>query len=309
MLRLRYVLGRAVALLFSGAIVAFTVPAQSATLEAYLTGTQQEVVVLAGEIVGGDAVRLMELVEASVQAQRPLPSLSLNSGGGLFLEGIRLAQIVKRFGLATYVEEGAYCASACFLVFAAGKEKFASYSGRIGVHAAKHATGDAVSAAAGTQAMGLLLKRLGVSDAITQKMADTPHERVAWLSTPELQSIGVKPLSFSDAAPLDRALGAVAERGPHPLLPDAEKVWLWDRLVRAASRLSIRQNSGRAQVMNVCTSQMQTCTSSVSFRSRSGTEMVLRTTRDRSGKVTARDLCEQGVNADAQICRPWARPK
>jgi hypothetical protein len=236
-----------------------------------------------------------------------LPSLSLNSGGGLFLEGIRLAEIVNRFGLATYVEEGAYCASACFLVFAAGKEKFASYSGRIGVHAAKHATGDAVSAAAGIQAMGLLLKRLGVSDAITQKMADTPHERVTWLSTPELQSIGVKPLSFSDASPFDRVLAAVAERGPYPLLPEAETVWLWERLVRAASRLSARQNSGRAQVVNACTPKEQTCTRSVSFRTTSDTTTMLRTARERSGRVTARDVGKRRDGTDVQTCRPWVR--
>jgi hypothetical protein len=49
----------------------------------------------------------MKIVENAVLDGRPAPSLSLNSQGGLFLEGIRLAKTVRRFGVVTYVEEGA----------------------------------------------------------------------------------------------------------------------------------------------------------------------------------------------------------
>src|SRR4051812_42416258 len=75
---------------------------------------------------------------------------------------VELVQLVRTFGLSTYVEDGAHCASACFLVFAAGKQKFASYGARIGVYAGKDPTGDADRAAAGTDAMHHLLTALGV---------------------------------------------------------------------------------------------------------------------------------------------------
>jgi hypothetical protein len=222
------------------------------------------------------------------------------------LEGIKLAQAIRRLGLTTYVEEGAVCASVCFLVLAAGKEKFASYSSRIGVHSAKDATGDADRAAAGTQAMSLLLKALNVSPAIINKMATTPHERIAWLSTPELQSIGVKPLRSSDGSPLDRILPEVTERGPSSSMSEPEKGWLWGRLVRAASRLSAEQNEGRARVSNACAPGAPSCASSVSYKSSSGLPVTLRTTRDRAGTVKAREVCA-GKSAEAQSCRPWAR--
>ena len=135
--------------------------ARSASVETYAAETGPDVVLLSGEIAAGDADSLMKIVEAAVLAGRPAPSLSLNSQGGLFLEGIRLAETVRRFGLVTYVEEGAQCASACFLVFVAGKGKFASYSARIGVHSAKEVTGDALRAAAGTETMGVLLRAFG----------------------------------------------------------------------------------------------------------------------------------------------------
>ena len=288
------------------ALAAPSSSARSATIETYTTGSGQDVVLLSGEITSGDADGFTKLAEAAVQTGRSSPSLSLNSQGGLFLEGIKLAQAIRRLGLTTYVEEGAVCASVCFLVFAAGKEKFASYSSRIGVHSAKDPTGDADRAAAGTQAMGLLLKALNVSPAIISKMATTPHERIAWLSTPELQSIGVKPLRSSDGSPLDRVLPEATERGPPSSMSEPEKGWLWGRLVRAASRLSAEQNGGRARISNACAPGAPLCASSVSYKSGRGLPVTLRTTRDRSGMVKAREVCA-GKTAEAESCRPWAR--
>jgi hypothetical protein len=245
------------------------------------------------------------LLETTIQAGRPLPDVSLNSGGGLFLEGIRLAEIVNRHGLTVYVEEGATCASACFLVFAAGKEKIASYRGRIGVHSARDAEGDATRASAATSVMSVPLRTLGVPPAIIRKMADTPHERIAWLSTPELQTMQVKPLSFSDTSPLERVLQAVVERGPPLALPEPEKAWLWDRLVRTASRLSVRQSGGRAQIVNTCPPEARSCSNSVSYTAKGGQIIGLRTTRERSGRVMAREVCRDKTAATQQ-CRPWA---
>jgi hypothetical protein len=298
-------LRRTLALLLFSVLVVPASSAKSAVVEAYGDETSQQVILLSGEIVAGDAGRLTILLENAIQAKRPLPNVSLNSGGGLFLEGIRLAEIVRRHGLNVYVEEGARCASACFLVFAAGKEKIASYSGRIGVHSARDAEGDAARASAATSVMGGLLRTLGVPPTIISKMATTPHERIAWLSTPELQSMQVKPLSFSDPSPLERVLQAVVERGPPGGLPEPEKAWLWDRLVRAASRLSARQSSGRAQIVNTCPPEARSCSNSVSYATQDGQIVTLRTTRERTGRVLAREVCGDQA-ANAQQCRPWA---
>src|SRR3712207_849534 len=84
--------------------------AQAAVVEAYEAGAGHEVVLLIGKITEGDAISLKTIVEAAARAGRK-PVVTLNSPGGRFLEGIKLAETVHRFGLTTYVEEGAHCAS------------------------------------------------------------------------------------------------------------------------------------------------------------------------------------------------------
>jgi hypothetical protein len=294
------------ALLLVWVLAATPFSARSATIKTYTSGSGQSVVLLSGEITTGDADRFAKLVEGDVQKGQPRPSLSLNSQGGLFFEGIKLAQAIRRLGLTTYVEEGAICASVCFLIFAAGQQKFASYSSRIGVHSAKDTTGDANRAAVATKAMGRLLQSLDVSPAVINKMATTPQERIAWLSTPELQSSGVKPLRPFDSSPLERVLPEVTEQGPPASMSEPEKLWLWNRLVRTASHRSAEQNGGRARVSNACAPGAPTCTSTVSYTNTSGLPVALRTTRDRSGSVKGREVCDNRA-AEAQTCRPWAR--
>ena len=93
---------------------------QAATLEVYGPIAAKQVVQLSGLIGPGDGSRLTGLVKDAVEAGRLVPSSSLDSLGGTFGAGVELAQLVRTFGLSTYVEDGAQCASACFLVFAAG---------------------------------------------------------------------------------------------------------------------------------------------------------------------------------------------
>jgi hypothetical protein len=151
-------------------------------LEVYGPLAAKQVVQLRGLIGPSDASRLTGLINIVLKTNRLVPSLSLDSLGGTFGGSVELAKVVRTFGLSTYVEDGAQCASACFLVFAAGKRKFASYGARIGVHAGKDPTGDADRAAAGTDAMRRLLTALEVPLTITKRMAETPHDKVAWLS-------------------------------------------------------------------------------------------------------------------------------
>ena len=235
---------------------------QAATLEVYGPITAKQVVQLSGPIGPGDASRLTRLIKDAVEAGRLVPSLSLDLLGGTFGESVELAQTREDFRAQTYVEDGAQCASVCFLVFAAGKQKFASYGARIGVHAGKDPTGDADRAAAGTDVMRRLLTALGVPPSITKRMAETPNEKVVWFSVPELRSMGVTLLGRSEPSPLELALPTPADLpGPQTSLPEPEAAQFWELLVRAATRLSARQHGGLAQIQNACTSEA--CTSSV----------------------------------------------
>jgi hypothetical protein len=243
------------------------------------------------------------LIKIAVENGHLVPSLSLDSLGGTFEGSVGLAQVVRTFELSTYVEDGAQCASACFLVFAAGKKKFASYGARIGVHAGKDPTGDADRAAAGTDAMRRLLTALEVPLSITTRMAETPNDKVAWLSLPELRLMGVSVLGRSEPSPLEVALPTPA--APQRPLSEPEAAQLWERLVRTAARLSARQHGGLAQVQNACTPEA--CTSLVSYTSQNQEAAALRTTRDRSRKIIRREVCDVAAAAEPR-CRAWSDP-
>src|SRR5881628_107579 len=53
--------------------------------------------------------------------------IGLNSPGGALLEAVKIADVIRYCKIATVVPNGQTCASACFIIFAAGGEKYASY--------------------------------------------------------------------------------------------------------------------------------------------------------------------------------------
>ncbi len=89
-----------------------------------------------GEIAPGDADLLRAHIKAANDAGKQVTSLRLNSDGGNLLESVLLAEVVKSTKISTNVGRNATCASACFLIFAAGATKYANYRARIGVHGA-----------------------------------------------------------------------------------------------------------------------------------------------------------------------------
>lgn len=82
------------------------------------------VLVLSGPIVAGDALKMLNIMKLSLQNQDVyMNAIRLNTGGGDVDEGFSLAEVVRKFKLASVVPANSYCASACFLIFAAGREK------------------------------------------------------------------------------------------------------------------------------------------------------------------------------------------
>jgi hypothetical protein len=98
--------------------------ADAATIERYSDPVMGCTILLSGQIVEGDADRLEQLLSVLVrEAQWPEGPgrLCLNSPGGSFLEGIRLARVIRTghyFGTA--IADGHVCESACAVAFLAG---------------------------------------------------------------------------------------------------------------------------------------------------------------------------------------------
>ncbi|MGH6713666.1 MAG: ATP-dependent Clp protease proteolytic subunit [Bradyrhizobium sp.] len=142
---------------------------------------------ISGDIAPGDADLLRSRIKAANDAGKLVTSLRLNSDGGNLLEGVRLADAVKFAKISTNVGQSATCASACFLIFAAGETKYANHRARIGVHGAAD---KGIESRDATVSMARVAKELGVPASIIRRMVITPPSDVVWLSSADLQSMG-----------------------------------------------------------------------------------------------------------------------
>lgn len=129
------------------------------------------IVSFTGEIADGDTDAFVAAVRVANAAGKLVTSVRLNSTGGSLIEGVRLAEAIKFGKITTNVGSGATCASACFLIFAAGERKFANYSARMGVHGASDKSGqETVQSGAATVSMARVAKELGVPPSIIGRM-------------------------------------------------------------------------------------------------------------------------------------------
>jgi hypothetical protein len=111
-------------------------PVSGAEVERHATADGTVAISIAGEIVEGDAEALRLEIQTARFANFPISEIQLNSIGGSLYEGTSLARVVRAASLNTRVMERSICASACFLVFAAGSTKSIQNGARVGVHAA-----------------------------------------------------------------------------------------------------------------------------------------------------------------------------
>jgi cell division septation protein DedD len=173
-------------------IVAHANLAAAADISRHTGADQQTTITLAGKIVPGDAQKFTGVLAAG-PTDRAVSAVNLNSPGGLVSEAYRIAATVRSRMIATRVSSTALCASACFLIFAAGRPKFADPGARVGVHSARELTGvETDKSATATVAMARILQSYGVPEQIVGKMVLALPEKMAWLSTIELRSMGVQ---------------------------------------------------------------------------------------------------------------------
>ena len=146
---------------------------------------------LTGRIDSKDAAVFVAEVGKLTGAGKRIDVVSLNSTGGQLGEGALIAAAIKTSRLATRVEDGALCASACFLAFAAGEPRTAHPNAYIGIHRAADNDGrENYKSREATRAMVEFARQLGVPSTITDKMGGTPSDSLEWLSARDLRSMG-----------------------------------------------------------------------------------------------------------------------
>jgi len=151
-----------------------------------MTEQNHAVIALTGEIIPGDDEKLRAILASSGAT-----SLRLDSPGGNLVASISLAKLVRAQGLSTIIGPNAACASACFLIFTAGREKFADRESFIGVHgvADKGGTETADSKAA-TLAFARYVQELGAPPSVVYKLVSTPPNEIVQLTLADLRGMG-----------------------------------------------------------------------------------------------------------------------
>jgi hypothetical protein len=146
------------------------------------------VVSMSGKIEHGDTDRLEALLDGLAGASVTVHALALNSPGGYLIESLAMADVVRARRMTTFAWDT--CASACFVVYAAGSRKLATPMARLGVHTA-YEPGGATSSKA-TATMAEACRRFGVPQSVLAKMAKTRAPDIAWITRREARAMGVR---------------------------------------------------------------------------------------------------------------------
>lgn len=290
----------------------FAGAAYSATLTSTTSKEGKDIIFLSGEITDGDSSRFLELVRSSNTAGRAVSGIRLNSAGGNLAEGLSLAEKIRVANIATVVANGTVCASACFLAFAAGSEKFVSYSARVGIHGASDRNGrETVGAAAATVGMARAAKELGVPAVILGKMVTTPPDQILWLSPDDLRAMGATITGRPNqtfAPTISNSRPALPSPNQTQGLQASKPTPTWDEAVTKAAQVSAEQNGGRANHNRVCQPEFKTCSDAIFLKGTSG-EMMVRATSDLNGKIVKRDICTFNGPKDIRECVDWDTDK
>lgn len=264
---------------------------------------------LIGEIQEGDVRAIKSAIQAANDRGKIVATIRLNSNGGNLLEAVKIAAVVREGKIATAALSGTTCASACFVIFAAGQEKYAHYTAQVGVHGASDQQGEETTQAqAATVTMARVLKELGVPPGIIGKMVVTPPSDMVWLIPDDLKSIGVTMMGKPDQlAPAPAQIHPPTQIAPqstpsaayHKPNPPS-----WRDVVANALRLSQQQyghlNSGRS-----CQPKFGVCNNAIFYKDSDGDLRMVRTTENIDGKIISRDVCTINSFGDVRTCLDW----
>jgi hypothetical protein len=268
------------------------------------------VITIAGEITHGDADTFAANVKQANDAGKFVANIRLNSEGGNLIEGVKLAEAVRFGKMSTNVGKKATCASACFLIFAAGATKFATYGAQIGVHGASDAGGaETIQSNAATVSMAKIAKDLGVPAAIIGRMVVTPPSEMVWLSPADLQSMGTTMVGRPDQVPSAEEPPVQSQTrtdAPLELHQDmkAAAPATWETMIDSAIAMSSSQNGGAPRTVRSCQPQAGVCATGILFKL-NGTDAILLSRQNIDGRIVEREICTFNSFGDMRSCVDW----
>jgi hypothetical protein len=220
--------------------------------------------------------------------------------------------------VATNVAGSATCASACFLVYAAGATKFANYTAQVGIHGASDKQGEeTVASGAATVSMARAAKELGVPAAIIGRMVVTPPNEMVWLTPQDLQSMGTTMVGKPSQTPISPTATATADPSvvpeqtrpgdPVELQPQTKAAVTptWKDISDLAIKRSAAQNHGTPTYTRQCQPEFKTCYDAVTYVTNNGKLGLIKVTKDMNDKIIRREICRFNDSADIRTCINW----
>lgn len=139
-------------------------------------------IAITGEIMPDDDALFRKVVKFANDNSLQIDSISLNSLGGNVDSSLNIAFAIYSQKFSTLVTDTATCGSSCFILFCAGKKRFAYPQSKLGVH---QMSINGISNSS-SQRMSLKLKDVydfyKIPENITDFMLKTPPSQVHWLS-------------------------------------------------------------------------------------------------------------------------------
>jgi hypothetical protein len=164
---------------------------------------QESVIAMSGVIhPGADSI-----FRAAVSRSRP-DLVILSGPGGDLGTALHIAAEVRRRGIDTAIPQGAYCASACAVIFLSGRTKYISPGGMLGLHAASNLDGS--FSREGTAIMAQYLAQIGVPSRVISRMQARQGNDMYWLADADRRALKIVALSSGRAPAASRARAAAA---------------------------------------------------------------------------------------------------
>ncbi len=190
----------------AAALAAFILPCAAADAAQITYGFRgnDAAIMITGEIEPGDAMAVSRTMGAVGATGHRLAVVALNSPGGRVSEATIISDMVRTQGLSTFIPNNGECASACFMIFAAGRGKVVGDGVMVGIHSAAETVMvkgpfDARETSVPTMTANSqvitaevvnYVQTLGVPRYLTTKMAQTPANQIYWLNNDDLQAMG-----------------------------------------------------------------------------------------------------------------------
>jgi Clp protease len=148
-------------------------------------------ITIEGKLEKGDGQKFVAYyTRLAAKLRKPLTSITLNSPGGNIADAWKIGTIIQTTGATTQVRGGT-CASACFLIWAAGKRRLADPLSLLGVHTVVDLTRDRTpevkqNERVMTEKLAMLFNLWRVPGPVIQEMQTTQWPATHWLTKDEI---------------------------------------------------------------------------------------------------------------------------